>query len=151
MLTWQWAPFAALQGADVYAFLAARSEVFVMEQSCAFMDADDFDQQAWHLLGWDDSKARLAAYCRVIAPGIKYAEPSIGRVLTTRNYRSKGLGRMLMAEAIARTGVLHPGHAIRIGAQQRLEKFYREFGFNTVSEVYIEDGIPHLEMLRTAG
>jgi ElaA protein len=147
MLNWQWSHFESLSPRDVYALLAARIEVFVMEQNCPFQDADGFDQDAWHLLGWDEPRRELAAYCRIIAPGIKYPEPSIGRVLTTKNFRRTGLGRALMAEALARTATLHPGHAIRIGAQQRLEKFYEAFGFETVSDTYIEDGIPHVEML----
>jgi ElaA protein len=149
MLNWQWSHFESLSPRDVYALLAARNEVFVLEQNCPFQDADGFDQEAWHLLGWDEQKRELVAYCRVIAPGIKYAEPSIGRVLTTKNFRRTGLGRMLMAEALARTEALHPGQPIRIGAQQRLEKFYEDFGFCTVSDTYIEDGIPHVEMLLT--
>ena len=149
MLNWQWSHFESLSPGDVYALLAARNEVFVMEQNCPFQDADGFDQDAWHLLGWDEPKRELAAYCRVIAPGIKYAEPSIGRVLTTKNFRGTGLGRVLMAEALVRTVALYPGKPIRIGAQQRLEKFYLDFGFQTVSDTYIEDGIPHIEMLLT--
>ena len=149
MLNWQWSHFESLSPGDVYALLAARNEVFVMEQNCPFQDADGFDQDAWHLLGWDEPKRVLAAYCRVIAPGIKYAEPSIGRVLTTKNFRCTGLGRVLMAEALVRTVALHPGQPIRIGAQQRLEKFYVDFRFHTVSDSYIEDGIPHIEMLLT--
>jgi len=149
MLNWQWSHFESLSPGDVYALLAARNEVFIMEQDCPFQDADGYDQEAWHLLGWDQPRREIAAYCRVIAPGIKYAEPSIGRVLTTKNFRRTGLGRMLMAEALARTAALHPGQAIRIGAQQRLEKFYQDFGFRTVSDTYIEDGIPHVEMLLT--
>ena len=150
-LHWQWAHFEDLQVGDLYQMLAARNEVFVMEQNCPFQDADGFDQQAWHLLGWHSvesgTRRELAAYCRVIAPGIKYPEPSIGRVLTTGKHRRTGMGRVLMAEAIQRCRDLFPGQPIRIGAQQRLEKFYREFGFQTTSETYIEDGIPHVEML----
>jgi ElaA protein len=149
MLNWQWSHFKSLSAGDVYALLAARIEVFVIEQDCPFQDADGFDQEAWHLLGWDERTRALAAYCRVIAPGIKYAEPSIGRILTTKNFRGTGLGRVLMAEALVRTAALHPGKPIRIGAQQRLEKFYLDFGFRTVSDAYIEDGIPHIEMLLT--
>lgn len=149
---WQWSHFEDLRVGDLYELLAARNEVFVMEQNCPFQDADGFDQEAWHLLGWHAVKPgtprELAAYCRVIAPGIKYPEPSIGRVLTTNRHRSTGLGRVLVAEAIKRCLALHPGQAISIGAQQRLEKFYREFGFQTTSEIYIEDGIPHVDMLR---
>ncbi len=148
MLTWQWSHFESLSVGDLYALLAARNAVFAVEQNCPYQDLDDFDQQAWHLLGWRGAQRDLAAYCRVIAPGIKYAEPSIGRVLTTLHYRGAGLGRLLMAEALARTAALYPGQAIRIGAQHRLEKFYEDFGFRVASKVYMEDDIAHVEMLR---
>jgi ElaA protein len=90
----------------------------------------------------------LVAYCRLVPPGVKYAEPSIGRVATTQAARRTGRGRELMREALARAGELWPGRAIRIGAQQRLERFYEDFGFVTSSAPYDEDGIPHIEMLR---
>lgn len=148
MLTWQWSHFESLNVGDLYALLAARNAVFAVEQNCPYQDLDGVDQQAWHLLGWHEAQHDLAAYCRVIAPGIKYPEPSIGRVLTPQHYRGKGLGRQLMSEALERTAALYPGQAVRIGAQHRLEKFYADFGFRVASEVYLEDGIPHVEMLR---
>jgi ElaA protein len=124
----------------------AREAVFVVEQDCAFLDADGSDPDCWHLVG---RKGReMAAYCRIVPPGLKFAEPSIGRVLTTKAGRGTGAGKALMAEAIRRCEALFPGHAIRIGAQQYLEKFYGGFGFATVSEPYDEDGIPHVIMLR---
>ncbi len=98
--------------------------------------------------GCDDASPSLAAYLRVIDPGAKYAEPSIGRVLTVPPWRGVGLGRIVMAEGIARTAAAWPGRPVRIAAQQRLEHFYAELGFRTVSEPFLEDGIPHLEMLR---
>ena len=88
------------------------------------------------------------AYCRLVDPGIKFAEPSIGRVVTPRAFRGQGYGRVLMAEAVQRHERLYSGLANRIGAQQRLAHFYQEFGFKTVSDTYMEDGIPHVEMLR---
>jgi ElaA protein len=149
-IVWQWKRFAELEPAELYALLAARAAVFVVEQGCAFQDADGLDAFAWHLLGWagQDHERTLAAYLRLIDPGRKYAEPSIGRVLTTAGFRRIGLGREAMREGLARTALLHPGRAIRIGAQQRLERFYVELGFRTVSAPYDEDGIPHVEMLR---
>ena len=150
MLTWQWSHFESLNVGDLYALLAARNAVFAVEQNCPYQDLDGFDQQAWHLLGWREAQHDLAAYCRVIAPGIKYAEPAIGRVLTPRQYRGAGLGRQLMTQALARTTALYPGQAIRIAAQQRLEKFYADFGFTIASGMYMEDGIAHVEMLRPA-
>jgi ElaA protein len=150
MLQWQFARFDDLPVRDWYAASIARIDVFVMEQNCPFQDNDGADQHAWHLLGWDAAggERSLAAYCRLVDPGIKFAEPSIGRVVTPRAYRQKGFGKILMAEALARHEVLFPALANRIGAQARLEKFYQGFGYETVSGIYIEDGIPHIEMLR---
>jgi ElaA protein len=149
---WQWKRFAELTPAELYAFLAARAAVFVVEQRCAFQDLDFADECAWHLLGWSSANhARaLAAYLRLVDPGRKYAEPSIGRVLTTAPFRGLGLGREVMREGLARAAALYPGSPIRIGAQQRLERFYVELGFRTVSAPYDEDGIDHVEMLRPA-
>ena len=150
MLRWQFARFDDLPIRDWYAASAAHVDVFVMEQNCPFQDNDGADFESWHLLGWDDANGarELAAYCRIVDPGVKFVEPSIGRVVTPRAFRSKGFGKTLMAEALRRHEQLYPGHANRIGAQQRLEKFYLDFGFRTVSDMYMEDGIPHVEMLR---
>ena len=148
-IEWQWKSFAELSSAEAYALFAARAAVFVVEQRCAFQDLDGLDHLAWHLLGWgwSDTERTLAAYLRLIEPGGKYAEPSIGRVLTTAAFRGTGLGRVLMREGLARSEALYPGLAVRIGAQQRLERFYEELGFRTVSEPYSEDNIMHVEML----
>jgi len=150
-VAWQWKRFAELEPAELYAMLAARAAVFVVEQACAFQDADGLDAFASHLLGWveQDHNPTLAAYLRLIDPGRKYAEPSIGRVLTTLPFRGTDLGRAAVREGLARTAALYPGRAVRIGAQQRLERFYAEFGFRTVSAPYEEDGIAHVEMLRS--
>jgi ElaA protein len=136
---------------QLYAVLAARQQVFAVEQHCAFQDADGHDVHAWHLLGWRDDRAQdLVTYLRVLDPGRKYAEPSIGRVLTLPSYRRIGLGRVVMLEGIARTRLAWPGQPIRIAAQQRLEAFYASVGFHSVSAPYQEDGIPHIDMLRDA-
>lgn len=146
---WQWKRFAELAPAELYSLLAARAAVFVVEQACAFLDFDGLDACAWHLLGWaaQGEAPTLAAYLRLIEPGRKYPEPSIGRVLTTAAFRGTGLGRAAMREGVARAALLYPGRAIRIAAQQRLERFYQELGFRSVSAPYVEDGIAHVEML----
>jgi ElaA protein len=148
MLQWRFARMEELSGREWYEVTVAREAVFVVEQDCAFQDADGADPDCWHLAGRLDGK--LAAYCRIVPPGLKFAEPSIGRVLTTQAGRGTGAGRALMAEAIRRCEALYPGRAIRIGAQQYLERFYGAFGFATVSEPYDEDGIAHVIMLRAA-
>lgn len=152
MLTWQFARFDDLPIRDWYAASEARIDVFVMEQNCPFQDNDGADMHSWHLLGWEGEGASrsLAAYCRIVDPGVKFTEPSIGRVVTPRSTRRMGYGRLLMAEAVRRHESLYPGKPNRIGAQQRLEKFYQGFDFSTVSPMYMEDGIPHVEMLRPA-
>jgi ElaA protein len=149
---WQWSRMSRLAPAELYAVLAARQEVFTVEQRCAFLDADGYDGHAWHLLGWvDDSNAeRLVAYLRVLDPGRKFAEPSIGRVLTLAPHRGVGLGRVLMVEGIGRTTNTWPGRAIRIAAQLRLERFYASLGFLTASAPYDEDGIAHVDMVLEA-
>jgi len=153
MLCWDFRRFDDLPIRDWYRVSEARVDVFVVEQNCPFQDNDGADFQSWHLLGWHeaDGKRELAAYCRLVDAGVKFAEPSIGRVVTPRAFRLKGLGKVLMTEAIKRHQAINPGLPNRIGAQQRLEKFYQGFGFKTVSDTYIEDGIPHVEMLLSPG
>ena len=146
---WQWSRMPQLAAGEIYAALAARQQVFAVEQHCAFLDADGHDAYAWHLFGWADEREgpTLATYLRVLDPGRKFAEPSIGRVLTSAPYRGTGLGRVVMAEGIARSAHIWPGRAIRIAAQQQLEAFYASLGFRTASAPYEEDGIPHIDML----
>jgi ElaA protein len=151
-LRWQWSRMADLTASELYAVLAARQRVFAVEQHCAFLDADGYDERAWHLLGWVDDRApaELATYLRVLDPGCKFAEPSIGRVLTQGVHRRTGLGRVVMREGIARTRTAWPGQPIRIAAQRRLEAFYADLGFRPDSAPYDEDGILHVDMLLDA-
>ena len=151
-IRWQWSRFPELAPADLYAALAARQQVFTVEQRCAFQDADGHDLHAWHLLAWRDDGAAplLAGYLRVLDPGRKFAEPSIGRVLTVDPYRGIGFGRALMAQGIARTHKAWPRRPIRIAAQQRLERFYARLGFRLAGAPYLEDDILHVDMLLPA-
>jgi ElaA protein len=151
-VVWQWCAFGELSVNDLYTILQVRQMVFVVEQTCPYLDADGYDERAWHLLGWvEQDEARiLAAYARVFAPGIKYSEASIGRVVTHPSMRRKGIGEALMNEALRRLEQLAPGAAVRIGAQMYLERFYEKSGFRSVSAPYDEDGIVHIEMLRAA-
>jgi len=149
-IDWRFAPFDQLTVREVHDLYQARVGVFVVEQTCPFQDVDGIDADCWHLLGRATANGGpLLAYCRLVPPGVKYEEPSIGRVLTTKEGRGTGAGRALMEEAIARAEALWPGRTIRIGAQQYLEKFYGSLGFARVSEPYDEDGIMHIEMLRS--
>lgn len=150
MIVWQWAAFGELDGAAVYAMLAARQDVFVLEQQCLYADIDGKDQRAYHLLGWQEQngKRALLACLRCFAPGEQQAEAVLGRVLTVQAVRGNGVGKQLMAEGIRCIEQHYPGSAIRISAQEHLQQFYRSFGFRPVSAVYLEDSIPHIEMLR---
>lgn len=150
MTQWQWASFDALSKEDLYAALARRQEVFVVEQACAYQDIDGHDRQAFHLLGWqgDAAQRHLAAYLRCLFPGIKYPEISLGRVLCAPSVRGAGVGRELLVQGILHAERQFPGLPIRISAQLYLESFYRNAGFGRISEPYDEDGIPHVDMLR---
>lgn len=146
---WHWARFEELGVDALYDALALRCRVFILEQG-AFLDPDGLDRQAFHLLG-RDAGGMLQAYLRVVDPGAKYPEPSIGRVITAPEVRGQGLGRVLMREGLARCGRAWPLQGIRISAQARLQPFYGSLGFETVGDPYGEDGIPHVQMLRHAG
>ena len=143
-IDWHFAPFAQLTPRQVHDMYRLRADVFVVEQNCVFQDLDGVDPQCWHLLGC--SSDELVAYCRLLPAGVKFDEPSIGRVITARSVRGTGMGRVLMAEAMRRARDLWPGEALRIGAQAHLERFYNEYGFTKSSEPYDEDGILHIEM-----
>lgn len=149
---WQWRSFAELSQHEVYEMLAQRQQVFVLEQQCLYNDFDGLDAGSHHLLGWCtiDGRRMLAAYLRCLAPGAKYTEMSLGRVLTTKAARGTGVGRELLAQGIEHAERQHPGHPIKIGAQRYLEAFYAGFGFVTISAPYDEDGIMHVDMLRPA-
>lgn len=148
-MRWEWKSFEALSAGELYAALQLRSEVFVVEQNCVYQDCDGYDPRCRHLFGWTEGAdgAYLAAYLRMVPAGLKYPEASIGRVVTSPRARGTGAGRALVAEALRVLDAEGPA-PLRISAQAYLENFYRGFGFRTVSEPYLEDGIPHVEMLR---
>ena len=144
-LHWTYKKFEELTVEELYLIMQLRNEVFVVEQNCPYQDADNKDQKSFHLTGWDGEK--LVAYARLIPPGISYSESSIGRVVSSPAYRGTGAGRELMKLAITRTIELFNTNTIKIGAQLYLKKFYESLGFIKSSEEYLEDGIPHIEML----
>ena len=145
-ISWKFVAFDALSLTELYAMLQLRSEVFVVEQACVFQDMDGADAQAMHLLG--TSGSQLVAYARCFAAGMKFKEASIGRIITRSTLRGSGAGHVLVRQALDSVTQQWGPQAIRIGAQARLENFYRQHGFETTGEPYIEDGIPHIEMLR---
>jgi len=132
----------------VYDVLALRARVFVLEQG-PYLDPDGADRQAWHLLGRDQAD-RLVAYLRVVDPGVKFDSASIGRVVVDKTLRGTGLGRALLAEGVARCCAQWPQQDIRISAQAHLQGFYRQHGFETVGQPYLEDQVPHVQMWRRA-
>ncbi len=138
-------PFFQLTPYELYSILQLRNEVFAVEQNCVYPDMDDKDQLAYHLMGQSDNK--LLAYTRLIPPGISYNEPSIGRVVTSPSIRRSGEGRILMEKSIEWLREKFPGQPIHIGAQLYLRNFYSSLGFLICSDIYLEDGIEHIEML----
>lgn len=149
-VAWRCCAFDALTLRELQNIYMARQQVFCIEQACVYLDADGLDEGAHHLAAWSPAQRMPLAYARLLPPGVKYAEPSIGRVITTAPARGIGLGRELVRRAVDETTRLFPGHGIRISAQSRLEAFYQQAGFVIVGDRYLEDGIPHTEMLLRA-
>ncbi len=147
---WQFARFEDLGVRNLYDALQLRCRVFILEQG-PYLDPDGWDELSWHLLGRDAASGELLAYLRIVDPGVRFAEPSIGRVITSAAVRGTGLGRVLMQEGLDLLATVWPGQACRISAQAHLVRFYSGFGFGAVGEPYEEDLIPHLEMLRPPG
>ena len=143
-LTWTYKNFNDLTPQELYAILKLRSEVFVVEQNCVYLDTDDKDQGSFHLCAWNENN--LVAYARILPPGKAFEEASIGRVVTNPTYRKTGSGRLLMEYAIEKTLAQFGVSEIKIGAQLYLLSFYSSLGFKQSGPEYLEDGIPHLEM-----
>mgnify|MGYP002776401362 CR=1 FL=1 len=146
---WRCLPFTALSVAELYAVLQLRSAVFVVEQACVFQDMDGLDPTCHHLLG-QAADGTLLAYARLVPAGVAFAEASVGRVITAPAARGTALGHRLMAQACTQLAQLWGAQPIRIGAQAHLQAFYGQHGFVAEGAGYIEDGIPHVEMLRPA-
>jgi ElaA protein len=145
-VTWTWQRFAELGVDGVYDMLALRARIFILEQG-PYLDPDGLDRDSWHLLG-RDGEGELRAYLRVVDPGLKYDEPSIGRVVLDKALRGSGLADELLVEGVARCSVAWPGQGCRISAQAHLQRFYGRHGFVTVGEAYLEDDIAHVQMWR---
>ena len=150
-LQWRCLPLAAMSADTLYRLLRLRSEVFVVEQACVFLDMDGLDDRCMHLLGEtvdEQGCVRLLASTRLVPPGAAFEEASIGRVVTAPAARGGGIGHALMAESVRQLIALWGEQPIRIGAQAHLERFYNRHGFVSDDKPYVEDGIPHLEMIR---
>jgi ElaA protein len=146
-MLWQWHTFDELKPAELYAILALRQRVFIVEQHCAYLDADGLDADSLHLSGLD-SEGLLCAYLRVVPPGRRFSGPSIGRVITAPEVRRFGLGLLLMREGLRMTADRYPGSPVYVSAQRYLDRFYRSLGFEPHGQPYDEDGIPHIAMVR---
>jgi ElaA protein len=149
MMDWHDVAFAELSRDRLYAIMALRERVFVVEQRCAYQDADGIDPAARHVFATRGGV--LSAYLRVVPAGARYAEVSIGRVLTAPEARGAGLGRELMRRGHACVRAHHGDVAIRLGAQAYLTRFYGELGYAAIGEPFDEDGIPHIYMMRAPG
>lgn len=145
-IEWKIKPFEALTVHELYDMLKLRSEIFVVEQNCVYLDIDGKDKKALHLLGVYDDK--IVAYARLFDAGISFDNASIGRVVVDANYRDKKWGHDLMREAIQGIKENFGKDEITIGAQLYLKKFYESHGFVPISEMYLEDDIPHIDMTR---
>ena len=137
--------FQELGSDELYKLLQLRSQIFVVEQECVFLDLADKDQAAVHVLGWEGNE--LAAYARVFGPGDYFKDASIGRVAVQEGFRGTGLGIQIMKEAIQAVKHRYGPVNIVLSAQKYLEKFYTDLGFLTEGKEYLEDGIPHIRMV----
>ncbi|WP_256009233.1 GNAT family N-acetyltransferase [Desertivirga xinjiangensis] len=139
--------FQDLSNVELYEMLKFRQEVFILEQNCVYLDADGKDLQCQHLLMYSEGK--LVACARLIPAGLSYAEVSLGRIATSKVVRGSGAGRLLMNRAIEECSKIFGSVPIRISAQYYAKAFYENFGFVAHGKIYDEDGIDHIEMLRT--
>lgn len=146
-IRWTCKHFDALTPRELYAIMQLRIDVFIMEQNAVFQDADNKDQPCHHLMGFIGDE--LVVYARLVPKGVAYPNHiSIGRIISAQKARGLGLGRLVVKQSIEECDRIFGPQTIKIGAQARLERFYEDFGFTTTSDVYIEDGIDHIEMTR---
>ncbi|GIU16413.1 MULTISPECIES: GNAT family N-acetyltransferase [unclassified Shewanella] len=149
-MLWKSLSFSELSLNELYDLLKLRVDVFVVEQNCPYPELDDKDRQSQtqHLLGLNEQGV-IQAYARVLAPGVSYPDASIGRVIVAQAARGAGVANTLMQKAIAISSKKWPENNIQLGGQEHLKDFYQQLGFKAVSEMYLEDGIPHVDMLLT--
>ncbi len=147
-MNWNLKNFDSLTREDLYEILRLRSEIFVVEQNCVFQDMDEKDFCALHLFLKDEKTSKIIAYTRLFKPGDYYFHASIGRVAVKKEYRKTGLGHQLMQKAIEEIEKKFQTKPIKIGAQLYLKAFYETHNFKQIDDEYIEDGIPHIHMIR---
>jgi len=150
MITWQCKRFSELRPAELHRLLQLRAAVFVVEQNCAYLDPDHKDEYGLHVMGWRGEE--LIACARILPAGVSYEEASIGRVATSQSARGTGVGLVLMEKTMQYICDYFGDVPVRISAQSYLRKYYEKYGFaRTEKEEYMEDDIPHLEMLYRPG
>jgi len=149
-IKWKCKSFAELNTQQLFDLIKLRIDIFIVEQTCAYSELDekDRDKNTLHLMGSDEDK--LICCARLLAPGTSYPDTSIGRFAVAESYRQQGIGDALMSQCLQQISHAWPEHNIRISAQQYLSAFYSGFGFTQTSDMYLEDGIPHIEMLKNA-
>lgn len=145
-IEWRFKSYMGLTKTELHEMMILRQQVFVVEQDCPYQDADEKDKDSHHLMGYHDGA--LVAYLRLVKPGVSYDEMSFGRIVTSTKYRGMGLGIALMKEGIDQSLKLYGTSNNRISAQSHLLPFYQKFGFESTGKEYLEDDIPHTEMLK---
>jgi len=148
-IQWDVKRFRQLSIDELFHILQLRIDVFVVEQQCAYPELDDYDRQKGtrHLCGWDESRS-LITYARILPPGLRFPEVNVGRFVVRKASRGQGIGHQLLGKALKVIQKTWLGNDMRISAQDYLQKFYEQYGFVRVSDVYLEDGIPHIEMIK---
>ncbi|MEX0769115.1 MAG: GNAT family N-acetyltransferase [Balneolaceae bacterium] len=144
-INWEFHHFNQLNVSHLYRLLKLRQEIFIVEQNSPYQDIDELDCFSYHLLGYNNEV--LSAYLRIVPPNKKYKEPSLGRIVVSKFLRGHGLGTELVKQGMKHTMDLYKTGKIRIQAQSHLQKFYEKIGYKTVTDTYMKDGIPHIEML----
>jgi len=150
-IKWSMKTFQELTGDQLFDVLKLRMDVFVVEEHCAYSELEEYDRhsETRHLSGRNGS-GQLLAYARILPPGLRYSEVNLGRFVVRADSRKQGIGHQLLQAALQEILCCWPGLAIKISAQDYLQAFYEQYGFVRMSEVYLEDGIPHIEMLKGA-
>nr|WP_299343440.1 GNAT family N-acetyltransferase [Allomuricauda sp.] len=138
--------FSELTKKELYEILRLRNEVFVVEQNCAYQDLDDKDDKALHVLG--QNEASIIAYARIFKPGDYFDNAAIGRVVVAKEGRKLGYGKQIMEATISEVNQRFPNSTIELSAQTYLKKFYSDLGFSSHGSEYLEDGIPHVRMIK---
>ncbi len=147
-ITWRCLAFNELSTDQLFELLKLRQDIFVLEQQCLYPDIDEKDRSSHHLLGYYENSSNLVAYLRIVCPGMSYREPSLGRVAVAKAIRRNGMGEILVERGVQELRKLYPDTRIQIGAQYYLKQFYESAGFETSGETYLEDGIPHIDMIK---